>query len=496
MNEDIKILVVDDENAIREGCRRLLTGKGYRVDTAEDGQKALDILGSGVTDIVLLDLKMPNMSGEQVLEITRNKFPEICVIIITGHGTVDTAVDCMKKGAYDFITKPFQVDQFLITINRAAEKRRLEQRARMLQDENVRNLYDLRLEKSRLKTIINCMADGVMVTNRNMEMVLHNPALVRLMKIREDIKEPAPIEDIIKNPSLTDNLREILKVKIPENTFHSQEFQVGDQILRAISASAVVMDSSGTSSVVGMVTVIEDITLFKHLDQMKTDFVNAVAHELRSPLVSIRQLNSVILEGLAGPIQEKQKNFIGRGIKKIDSLLDLINDLLNVAKLEEGVFEGEMTIVDLAQIIEETCMLMDSRAKKQGISLTYLCENLCKIKTYPKKIDEMISNLVSNAINYSPQGGVVTVMARGVGEQIEICVKDTGIGISQEELSKIFDKFYRIKHPKTRDVPGTGLGLSIVKKVVESCQGTIHVESIPHKGTTFKILLPTTMGTA
>ena len=181
MNEKIKILVIDDEKAIREGCHRVLTGKGYGVVTAENGQIALDILDKEPSDIILLDLKMPVMSGEEVLEVTRTKYPDIPVIIITGHGTVDTAVECMKKGAYDFITKPFQIDQFLLTINRAADKRTLQQKAVLYEEERQQNLYDLNLEKSRLKTIINCMANGVMVTNRNLEVVLHNPALMRLL---------------------------------------------------------------------------------------------------------------------------------------------------------------------------------------------------------------------------------------------------------------------------------------------------------------------------
>ena len=133
---------------------------------------------------------MPVMGGEQVLEKTREIYPEIPVIVITGHGTVDTAVGCMKKGAYDFITKPFQIDQFLITVERAAEKRRLELKASQFEAENIRNLYDLNLEKSRLRTIINRMANGVMVTNRNLEVVLHNPAIMRLMEITEKSTPP------------------------------------------------------------------------------------------------------------------------------------------------------------------------------------------------------------------------------------------------------------------------------------------------------------------
>ncbi|MBW1721404.1 MAG: response regulator [Deltaproteobacteria bacterium] len=490
MNEDIRILVVDDERAIREGCRRLLGGKGYQVETAENGLKALDIMASNSPDIVLLDLKMPNMGGEEALEIIRNRHPEVPVIIITGHGTVDTAVECMKKGAYDFITKPFQVDQFLITIHRAAEKRRLELQTRLFREENLRNLYDLSLEKSRLKTIINCMADGVLVTNRNMEVVLHNPALLRLLEIPEKIDFPAPIQEIIKDESLVRTLQEVQQHDEHKGEFRLQELQVGDRVLRAVSAPAVAADQDGDYSVVGMVTVIEDITLFKRLDQMKTDFVNMVAHELRSPLVSIRQLNSVLLEGLAGPLREKQKNYIERSMKKIDNLLDLINDLLHIAKLEDGVFERPPVEVDLKRVIEETCGLMESRARNQGVELSYTCEDIGTIKADPKNVEEIINNLISNAVNYSPHGGKVEVCARRLRDQVEITVSDTGIGIAPEELPKIFEKFYRVKHPETRRITGTGLGLSIVKTIVESCNGKIEVDSVPNKGTTFRIFLP------
>jgi len=486
MNETIKILVIDDEKAIRDGCQRVLTGKGYEVITAENGQIALDILAREPLDIILLDLKMPVIGGEKVLETTRREYPDIPVIIITGHGTVDTAVVCMKNGAYDFITKPFQIDQFLLTITRAAEKRRLGQKARQFQEENIRNLYDLNLEKSRLKTIIEQMANGVMVTNRNLEVVLHNPALMRLMEIPEEIESPAPIGKIIHKESLIDTLKQILSGESPEEESVSQEINVGANVLRAISAPAL----GPNKAVAGTVTVLEDITAFKQLDEMKSDFVNMVAHELRSPLVSIRQLNSVLLEGLAGPLEEKQQDFVKRGMNKIDSLLELINDLLDVAKIEAGKYVQHQVPTDIGQIIEETVALMEPRAKEQGITLTHSYHNLKLVQADPKNIEEIFNNLVSNAINYSPEGGRVTITARGLAEYMEIKVEDTGVGIPPEELPKIFDKFYRVKHPKTRQVIGTGLGLAIVRGVIEAHHGTIDVESIPDKGTTFRILLP------
>lgn len=486
MDEKIKILVVDDEKVVRDGCHRVLTGKGFEVITAENGKEAMYLLYREAVDLILLDLKMPVMSGEEVLEKTRNLYPDIPVIIITGHGTIDTAVECMKKGAYDFITKPFQIDQFLLTINRAADKRRLEIKARLYEEEKRHNLYDLNLEKSRLKTIINCMANGVMVTNRNLEVVLHNPALMRLLEISGEIENPVSITRILNNETLINTLKEIQWDGSSKQEFISQEIKVGKKVLRAISAPALGPDNE----VVGTVTVLEDITAFKKLDEMKSDFVNMVAHELRSPLVSIRQQNSVLLEGLAGPLQEKQRDFLEKGTKKIDALLELINDLLDIARIEAGQAVQHQIPIDIGQVLEDMIVLMEPRAKEQGITLTCSCANLKPVQADPKSIEEIFNNLITNAINYSPDGGRVTVTARGLGEYMEIKVSDTGVGILPEELPKIFDKFYRVKHPKTRQVMGSGLGLAIVKGVVEAHHGTIDVESVPDKGTTFRILLP------
>jgi len=484
--EKMNILVADDEKPIRDGCKRVLAGKGFNVLAAENGQIALEILEKENVSILLLDLKMPIIGGEEVLELTGRKYPDIPVIIITGHGTVDTAVECMKKGAYDFITKPFQIEQFLATINRASEKRKLEQKARQLQRQNIQNLYDLNLEKSRLKTIINYMANGVIVTNRNMEVVLHNPAIMRLLEISKEVENPVPAHEIIGDASLMETLTKILNDKSSDTECISQEILSGTYFLRAISAPVL----GPGANVVGAVTVLENITAFKQLDQMKSDFVNMVAHELRSPLVSIRQLNGVILEGLAGPLGEKQHDFINRGVKKIDALLDLINDLLDVAKIEAGKYVQHLVPTDIGKVIEDTVALLETRANEQNITLTYSSKDLKPVQSDVKNIEEIFNNLISNAINYSPEGGEVTVTAQGLGEYMEIKVKDTGVGISPEELPKIFDKFYRVKNPKTREVMGTGLGLAIVKGVVDAHHGTVDVESVVDQGTTFRILLP------
>jgi two-component system phosphate regulon sensor histidine kinase PhoR len=204
----------------------------------------------------------------------------------------------------------------------------------------------------------------------------------------------------------------------------------------------------------------------------------------------MQQMNHVLLEGMAGPLGEKQQDFVGRESKKIEGLLDLINDLLDVAKIEAGQFVQHQVPTDLSQVIDECIGFLEPQAQEQGVTLSHVCQDLKPVKADPKSMEEIFSNLISNAINYSPEGGKVAVTAKGLGEYIEIRVEDTGIGIPPEELPKIFDKFYRVKHPKTRQVIGTGLGLAIVKGAVEAHQGSIDVESTLDKGTTFRILLP------
>jgi two-component system phosphate regulon sensor histidine kinase PhoR len=146
--------------------------------------------------------------------------------------------------------------------------------------------------------------------------------------------------------------------------------------------------------------------------------------------------------------------------------------------------------MDITPIIRETAELMEPRAEEQGVSLKVRCEKIGPVQTDSKRMEELIGNLISNAINYSPDGGEVTVTASARGKWIELRVQDTGVGIPPEELPRIFDQFYRIRHPKTRKVVGTGLGLSIVKAIVEAHNGTIDVESVPDRGTTFRVMLP------
>jgi two-component system phosphate regulon sensor histidine kinase PhoR len=225
---------------------------------------------------------------------------------------------------------------------------------------------------------------------------------------------------------------------------------------------------------------------------MKNDFVRMVSHELRSPLAAIKQQHAVILDGLAGDLAPKQQELLSRAQAKIQGLLDLINDLLDIAKMEAGRGQLEQVPLQLGEVVTEVVELLRARAENQRVNLSLeVPADLPQVLADRRSIEEIFTNLVANAINYSPDGGQVTVSGLSHGDYLELRVADTGIGIDPEELPKIFDKFYRVKHARTRQVIGTGLGLSLVKGLVEAHRGTVEVESEVGRGTAFRVLLPT-----
>jgi len=486
----MEVLLLDDDARFESTCRQFLSVNGHTLTTVRDEQQALDVLSRDDVDILLLRWPLATANGDSFLETARKRWPQIPVVMITKDMNTDKTVAYMERGIFDFIADPIQSIPFLISIRRASEKRKTDQKITQIENEIIGALLDFNTEKKRLRTIINGMANGVMVTNEDLEVVLQNPALMRMLEISEEIRNPVPITKVINDETLIATLQRILSGNVKEDALISQEIRMGEHTLRAISTPALGPDRKVFFRVSGTVTVFEDITAFKQLDRMKSDFVNMVAHELRSPLVSIRQLNGVLSEGLAGPLNEKQGEFVGKVLKKIDALLKLINDLLDVAKIEAGKYVRAQEPTDIGQIVEEMVAFMEPRAKEQGLTLAVTCQDLKPIQADRKGIEEVLNNLLSNAINYSPDGGRVTITARGTGGYVEIKIQDTGVGIPQEELPKIFDKFYRVKHPKTRNVLGTGLGLSIVKGVIEAHRGSIDVESVLGQGTTFRILLP------
>ena len=488
-----KILVIDDEAVIRDSCRRILASDGCEVMTAANGEEGLAAIkgGPGGFAVVLLDLKMPGMDGMAVLEAAREVNPALLVVVITGYATIDSAVEAMKKGAYDFIAKPFTPDQLCVVVNRALEKRQLELEAEQLRAEAARSLRDVATEKSKVRTIINSMAYGIVVTDREGRIVLTNPAASRLLSIESKACLEKTLSEAVGDEKLMEAVQGVVSPKNPEVTTISQEFQMEDSFIRAHTAAV----KSEEAEVLGTVTVLEDMTYLLELDRMKGNFIAMVSHELRSPISAIGQNINLILDGVAGDTTEKQRYLLSRAKKRSKGLLDLITDLLEISKIEAGVAMQCKEPLQLEEVVRAVVELMEGEARTKEISLaTEFHSSLPSVLGDRDNLERVFTNLLSNAIKYTPAGGKVLIEVCSDGDYVKTVVQDTGIGISQEDLPRIFDKFSRVKSEKTRGIVGTGLGLSIVKGIVEAHLGSISVESEEGKGTTVTVLLPQKTG--
>jgi len=233
------------------------------------------------------------------------------------------------------------------------------------------------------------------------------------------------------------------------------------------------------------------MTYLLELDRMKGDFIAMVSHELRSPISAIVQNMNLILDGLVGETTEKQRHLLSRAKERSKGLLDLIADLLEISKIEAGMTVQCKEPLRVEEVVRTVVELMEGEARAKGISLTtQLDASLPPVLGDKENLEGVFTNLVSNAIKYTPEGGTVHIETCADGDYVKTVVKDTGIGISADDLPQIFDKFSRVKTEKTRGIVGTGLGLSIVKNIVETHLGSIVVESEEGKGTAFTVLLP------
>ncbi len=372
------ILVIDDELGIREGCRRVLEPQGFAVETATTLQEGHLRIQEHDFDLVLLDVMMPDGRGLDLLEPIREQDPDTVTVIITGFATVELAVEAIKAGAYDFISKPFTPDLLLITVDQGLEKRRLS------------------LETKRLQAIEREAADMVRA------------------------KEEA-----------------------------------------------------------------------ERLYEFKTAFTNKVAHELRAPVAGAISLLRPLMRGLAGELNEQQRDILSRIETRLDILMELVNDLLTLATTQTVVAEEPLESISLQPVIKQVVDRLAVEAANKRIRLSFNAPpREIIVQATEKGLDCLMSNLIGNAIKYTVDGGDVAVTITDQAGATKITVSDSGIGIPAEDLPHIWDEFFRAKNARRSGLQGTGLGLSIVKGIVDHFGGSIEVRSAEGKGSTFVVSLP------
>jgi signal transduction histidine kinase len=355
------ILIIDDEEALRDGCSQVLEKAGYAVLTAEQGIEGIKLAREHVPDMAFIDLKMPNISGMEIIEILSRDIPDIVLVMITGFATIVSAVEAMQKGAYDYLPKPFNPDQL-----RALAKRGLEHR-------------NLKIETKRLRV---------------------------------------------------------------------------------------------------------------EKDLMERNFITFVSHEMRSPLVVIRQYIEALNEIAGDRFDKDVKEIIERCRKRIQNLEELVEHWLDISRIEDGTFAQQKVSLSLDSIISRSVEEMIPVCRKRGISLeTNIPQKLPQITGDAESLVRVFTNIIGNATKYTPEGGKITVTCQHDEFYIKVSIADMGTGIPPDKLPLIFDPFFRCGG-KNEKHSGSGLGLTFCKKIMESHKGCIAVSSKESEGTTFVLTFP------
>lgn len=485
------ILVVENDITILQKCRELLLDKGHKVRTAESVEEALNIIQKhpGDVDIMLLSLELPGWSGMTLIETLQKTRSEILIMAMSAN-CGEEAIEAIHAGAYDCIRKSFTTDRFWTKMNRVIEAFRLRRQVDILTRERQAALTGVRHEGHTLLSVLNSFTYGLVVTDWQTNIVLFNEKAAHLFNLTEEKAIGRPVSVCMESDELLSFFIRAMKSDGDLAKLMAGEepiVKTGDKTVR-VHVDPV---KNKAGAVIGAVALFHDVTRVDAMDALRADFLSMVSHELKSPLSSLLMQISVVLDGLAGELTSKQTDLLGKAKEKTKGMITLVNDILDYRRLKEGKSIQKIETLNLAEILQHTVELMHMSADEKGIDMTSdIAEDLPSFSGDRGGVEAIFVNLISNAIKYTPKGGNVNVSLNKEGKGTRLMVMDTGIGIPDEDIDQIFEKFYRIKTEQTRSISGSGLGLSIVKGIVEAHGGAVHVESEVGEGTTFIVSLP------
>lgn len=342
--------------------------------------------------------------------------------------------------------------------------------------ENARLLSAAESERSKLQAVLNDVEDAVVVLDQDKRVLLCNPAARRYFGIGASPVAGRALSELVRSQALLDLFEHPPAPGQPVRA----EVQAGDNRILQAQVSAI--------EGIGYAAVMQDITHLKELDRIKSDYVSIVSHDLRTPLTTIR--GYVELMAHVGPLNERQTEFIARALRSIKMISDLIGDLLDIDYIEAGL-EQEATPCRLDDIVRQVVEALYTivAEKRHALSVNIL-PDLPPVMGNTRRLEQVVLNLIGNAVKYTPAGGKINVSLQVEGPYLVLDVTDNGIGIPPEDLPYVFEKFYRVQSHATAAIAGTGLGLSIVRSIVEKYGGRVWVESKPGQGSKFVVLLP------
>ena len=491
------IMILDDEPSVREALRLRLERSGYQVLLAGTYEEFVQVMVD--CDAILSDIILPGDSGLQALKWTREHFPNTAVIMMTGKPTYETAAEAIRLGAFDYLAKPASKDELLFTIERAVQHRRLMLEKERLEKEN--ETYRLHLEQrvaeqtqalresqEFLTTLTDTMADAVIS--------LEAPDY-RIEYVNQAVAEIFGYEpkELMGQP-----LYVLYGDQVNFNTFVQKQSAVlaaGQKQMRLEQALRRKDGKSVWTEIVATFLYSEDklsqiITVIRDISQ-RSLLLGVVAHELRSPLGLITGFSQAIMDDIKNVDEESMARYLGVIHESATRMLRMADDLLDITKIELGEVSLVTEPVDLIKLLENQVSAYAFVARKKDIALkAILPAEPVNCECDPIKIGQVVSNLIDNALKYSPSHTMVEIIAIRQDSKLWVGVKDQGPGIKPEETQYLFKSFghTKISSKPTGGEKSSGLGLAICKKIIEAHGGEVGVDSMVGHGSTFWFTLP------
>ncbi|WP_026841311.1 ATP-binding response regulator [Citrifermentans bremense] len=499
-----KILIVDDEADIALILKLQLEDAGYETVRARDGVEALEAVAQEPFDLIMLDIKMPRMDGLEVL--SRLKGDETPVVMMTAHGSEDIAVDAMKKGALDYISKPFSTDDMLQKVERAIGIDRTRK-------ENARLSQQLDEERRKMEAVLQGMADLLVAVDPQGRIITWSRQAARLLAAEGESLSGKTLEEVLKAEVPGGELpaRTVLRTAEPRLDV-GYLLKIGSQTVPVLSSAAPLWNANG--ELAGSVEIIRDISKLKELEQEKEDFVSMLSHDLKSPITAVVGSIDLVREAKLGPVTPDQSEYLNAAIESCEEMVEMIDTLLGIHKFEAGKMKLNFREEDPSLLINRGVAKFQTPAQRGAIRLfATLPPSLPAISADRSSFSRILGNLLSNAVKFTPEGGEIEVSADLVqdpapvlaqvpeecypgqelpreGEFVRIRVRDSGVGIPQESLGSIFDRFVQARNRRQGKTRGTGLGLAFCRKAVDAHGGYIWAESEPGAGSVFTLLFP------
>lgn len=365
-----------------------------------------------------------------------------------------------------------------------------------------RMLQEQEAEAAKSRAILESIADGVLVLDHNGRVLLVNPTAEELLGFAavalqgEHFRHMLGLGETPIHRELAQALYTELRnrMEAPEGDearlqASTVRLEAGNRVL-AINIAPLITTIGGTP---GLVAALRDVSREAEVERLKNEFISTVSHELRTPMTSIKGYTDLLFLGMAGGLTDAQRNFLQIIKSNADRLTALVNDILDISRIETGRIQLTIEQLNLAEIITQVTVAFQEQYRDKGLDLIWQApEKLPLIRGDAARLTQVLNNLVANAWHYTPSGGSITISVQETSGFLQVDIKDTGIGIAPDDLPRIFDRFYRVDHPVVQEAEGTGLGLSIVKMFVEMLGGDIWVESELEVGTTFSFTMPLT----